>query len=309
MVEGEHLSEEAKELLKLSDYDRFKSLEKDIWVEYPVAERILSRMRELYYHARCNRMPNLLIIGPTNNGKSMIKEKFYKIYNRPFYENHINLHGEHICYKELIEQPLISIQMPSNPNIRRFLIIIGEKIGQNYQLTNRNAIEEELFPALIKLKVRMIIIDEVHNILAGSTKQQLEFLNTLRYIGNELKVPIVCLGTRDAYLALRTDPQLENRFEPCILPLWQNNREFMSLLESFITIIPLRKHSNLICSKIASFILKKSEGIIGEISAILRNAARKAIESGREQIDLEILEELDYKSPGERRLIFEKALL
>lgn len=40
----------------------------------------------------------------------------------------------------------------------------------------------------------------------------------LRFLGNELKIPIVGDGTRDAYLAIRSDDQLENRFAPFVLP-------------------------------------------------------------------------------------------
>ena len=45
-------------------------------------------------------------------------------------------------------------------------------------------------------------------------ERQRELLNLLRYLGNELRIPLACLGTREAYLAIRTDDQLENRFEP-----------------------------------------------------------------------------------------------
>ena len=67
---------------------------------------------------------------------------------------------------------------------------------------------------LKRLNVRILIIDEVHNLLAGTTAIQREFLNLLRFLGNQLKIPIVCVGTREAYFAIRSDDQLENRFEP-----------------------------------------------------------------------------------------------
>jgi hypothetical protein len=35
-----------------------------------------------------------------------------------------------------------------------------------------------------------------------------------QYLGNELKLPIVAVGTQDAFNAISTDPQLANRFEP-----------------------------------------------------------------------------------------------
>ena len=53
----------------------------------------------------------------------------------------------------------------------------------------------------------------VHNLLCGPVSRQRELLGLLRYLGNDLRIPIVALGTRDAYLALRLDDQLENRFQ------------------------------------------------------------------------------------------------
>jgi hypothetical protein len=47
----------------------------------------------------------------------------------------------------------------------------------------------------------------------------------LRYLGNELRIPLACLGTREAYLAIRTDDQLENQFEPFLLPIWEDGPE------------------------------------------------------------------------------------
>lgn len=160
MVEGEHLSIEARKLLKLPDYERYTSLEKDVWIEYPVAEKIIGRMRELYYHERCNRMPNMLIIGPTNNGKSMIKEKFCKIYNRPLYKDMYNpdsLLGPEMHYRRLIGQPLISIQMPANPHIKRFLMAIDDQVEQKCSQLTRSEAEKHLLEVMKKLQVRMII--------------------------------------------------------------------------------------------------------------------------------------------------------
>ena len=53
-------------------------------------------------------------------------------------------------------------------------------------------------------------------------------------------------------------------------------------------LIPLENYSELVEPKIVKFLLRKSEGVIGEIANILRVAARKAIISGKEMIDLEL---------------------
>lgn len=58
----------------------------------------------------------------------------------------------------------------------------------------------------------MLVIDELHNILAGTSVRRREFLNLLRFLGNKLRILLVGVGTRDAYFAIRSDDQLENRF-------------------------------------------------------------------------------------------------
>lgn len=60
--------------------------------------------------------------------------------------------------------------------------------------------------ALISLRatgVQMLVIDELYNLLAGSDGFRREFLNLLRYLGNELRVLIVGVGTREAYQVRR----------------------------------------------------------------------------------------------------------
>ena len=69
---------------------------------------------------------------------------------------------------------------------------------------------------------RALIIDELHNVLAGRGDTRREFLNLnlnlVRFLGNELRIPLVGVGTHEAYLAIRSDDQLENRFEPFLCP-------------------------------------------------------------------------------------------
>ena len=44
-------------------------------------------------------------------------------------------------------------------------------------------------------EVKLLMLDEVHNILAGSANEQGVMVNTLRYIS---KISLVCLGIGDA---------------------------------------------------------------------------------------------------------------
>ena len=86
--------------------------------------------------------------------------------------------------------------------------------------------------------------------------------------------------TQEAYLAIRSDEQLENRFEPFTLPSWQPDDAARSLLASFAASYPLHRPSRLDTPQMAEYLLACSEGTIGELAALLTAAADAAITSG-----------------------------
>ena len=69
--------------------------------------------------------------------------------------------------------------------------------------------------------VQLLVIDEVHNLLCGTRDRQRRFLNALRWLGNELQIPLVAVGTAEAMRAIHSDDQLANRFTPFVLPPWK----------------------------------------------------------------------------------------
>jgi Bacterial TniB protein len=135
-----------------------------------------------------------------------------------------------------------------------------------------------------------------------------EFLSLLRFLGNELRIPLVGVGTREAYLAIRSDDQLENRFAPAILPRWEAGADACSLLASFAASFPLRRPSRIASAEMAAYLLTRSEGTIGALASLLTAAAVAAIESGEEAISQRTLLMADYAGPTERRRLFEREL-
>jgi hypothetical protein len=63
-----------------------------------------------------------------------------------------------------------------------------------------------------QLEIRMLIIDEIHSILAGTYREQRIILNAIRFLANDLRIPLVCVGTHEAKQALMTDQQLADHF-------------------------------------------------------------------------------------------------
>ena len=216
-----HLLPVAQGLARLPAEERIQHIRADRWIGYPQALDTLEKLEALQAWPRKQRMPNLLLIGPTNNGKSMIMEKF-----RRTHQPESAADQEHI--------PVLAVQMPSEPSVMRFYMALLAAMGAPLRSRWRLAeLEQSALKLLRQVGVRMLVIDELHNILAGSGPQQRECLNLLRFLGNELRIPLVGVGTREAYLAIRLDDQLENRFEPVPLPRWEPGEETRALQASF----------------------------------------------------------------------------
>jgi hypothetical protein len=133
--------------------------------------------------------------------------------------------------------------------------------------------------------------------------QQRRLLNVLRWLGNELQIPLVGVGTAEALRAIRSDDQLVNRFEPFPLPLWTDDDEYRRLLSTLEAVLPLRKPSHLTEPAMAARILSASEGVLGEIIAIVIRAAVLAVDRGKETISARMIEGAGFIRPSERRRV------
>ena len=295
-----HLAPQAQDAARLANDERIDRIRRERWIGYPRANNAVAKLNALLKWPARQRMPNLLIVGPTNNGKSMVVERFRRM----------NASKESAGDVAIETIPIVAVQMPSDPSIPRFYSMLVAALGVPIRRSGKRTpdLEPVALHMLRKVNARILLIDELHNILAGSPIAQRQFLNLLRVLGNELRIPIVGVGTKEAYLAIRSDDQLENRFEPLPLPTWEFGDDLRSLLASFAASFPLRKRSMLASEDVARHVLTRSGGTIGEIARLLSTAAIVAIETGEECINAKTLGKADYRSPTERRRMFEREL-
>jgi hypothetical protein len=296
-----HLQPESRTTALLPEAARLRLLRTERWwIANGQAQAALARLDILLHDGPGQiRPPNLLLAGPTNNGKSWIVERFRRTHAGAPREDAENL-------------PIVVMQMPTEPTVSRFystlLANLGAPVPTGGSAARKQAMEQLAVRVLRGVGARVLVIDELHNMLAGTRTNRGEFLNLLRWIGNELRLPIVGVGTRDAWLAIRTDPQLENRFEPFVLPPWRPGPEAARLLQGFATLLPLRCASDLRGAETVRSVIARTGGTIGEIAALLRSAAETAILGGEESITPGVLDRAAYLGPGERRQAIEREL-
>ncbi len=286
-----HLGDRARAALELPAEERVARIRSPRWIGYTRAKEILCRLDELVERPKTHRMPNLLLVGDTNNGKTVIARRFEKLH--PAAET---ASGDGVVV------PVLVVQAPPVPDEARLYAAILDDLFVPHSPTQRAArLQGEVLYILRYVGLRVLVIDEIHHLLAGHEAKQRQFLNVLKYLGNELQIPIVGVGIKEAIRAIQTDPQLANRFEPVALPRWEMGQDYLMLLASFEKMLPLRQPSRLVQPKLAMRLLALSEGTIGDLVALLTLAATHAVRTGTERIDDHVLTSIDWVPPSERK--------
>src|SRR5579859_375667 len=273
-LEHGHLVPSAINLLNRIDSDRVMAIREERWITYPRAARILEVLDELLERPRTTRMPSMAIYADSGMGKTMLMERFRRAHPATYNREE----------RRLIS-PVLALQMASHATERRFYGHMLQAIGVPF-VPRATVLELEVqtLRNLKRLEVKLLMLDEVHNLLAGSAKEQRVLLNMLRFISNELKISLVCLGIADAREAISGDVQLSRRFEELTLPRWQGDEEFEQLVVTILRHLPLKLASQ-ISARALGQVLQATDGVTARIFAMFNDLAVSAIRAGTECID------------------------
>lgn len=274
-----HLHPAYQGFAHLDDDARIEWIRSDRYLAYKRADRALQRLNDILTYPQRDRMPCLLLYGAPGMGKTKILKKFLR--------DHPQIIHEGVGTRKV---PIVSFQMPTLPDEKAIYEEMIVAVGAPHN-TNSNNLSLEgtrnLARRLMRdLSVNMLMIDEVHAALAGTARQQRLFLNTIRYLTNDLRIPIVCAGTEEARMALIADQQLADRFEALELTRWRNDAEFRDLLIGFMAILPLREPSTLDTPQVRKRIMDMTDGVTVRIFRLIETLATEAIRGGKERIDI-----------------------
>ena len=288
----DHLTDDAGDALAESIDERIYFIRSKRWIAYPKAIEILGHLNALLKHPRTTRMPSLAVYGDSGMGKSMLVEKFKDDYA--------------LSAREKPRGPkakLLVVELAGRPNERRLFAQILAVLGapQSPRATIVE-LERTTVRLLRDLGVQVLVLDEIHNVLAASWREQRVVFNTLRYLSNELKLSLVCFGIMEARQAINGDVQLARRFDSVSLPRWMAGKEFEQLVLAIIRNLPLKEPSVLTVKGLRR-ILQTSDGGSARIFRMLNDVAIEAIETGVERITDEALER--YKPVGEDEATFQ----
>jgi GTPase SAR1 family protein len=286
MAELGHLSELTRPVMSQSREERLEFLRRDKWVPYPKASEIFQLADDLLAYPKTIRMPSLLIVGDADNGKSSLLKRFSS-----------KLHPPDVMPSGDPFTPVVWVEMPTDPNDSRFWssVLLSMNILHDVRDSAQSK-QAQAYKVLQYIRLKMLMVDEVHNILQAGARDQKVLLGILRAISNRLQIPIVAAGIRDAVRALHTDPQLSSRFDVRVLEKWNLNLAYRKFLKNYEALIPLPEPSNLDSEELAVRIYPKAGGTIGRTVKVLKQAGEIAIKAGKPKIDVEIIDQVQLGS-------------
>lgn len=274
----EHISPQRRNLALLGDKGRIGSIYKDCWVNYPQVSSVRTAVRAVYEMPPKTQAQCILISGRPGMGKTSLFER-------------IQLDMEGLRKRRADSYGYISFSLPPDPNLRGFEDSISEALGVPIGRIC-NGLVPEAFCRLAQLRsMRLVLIDEVHNLLNAGRVDQRKNLAFLRALSSPpMSLSIIAFGVDDAVHAISSDAQLERRFQVYDLPRWKENESFRSFLAAYESTFPLRKPSELWRQEKVKFLLSVTGGITDTIVKRITRGAVWAILDGKEEIDLNCLE-------------------
>ena len=287
LTEFEHLLPEYQHIATRDAEERIQFMAEPRWIEYSAATKILRELKRLLDLSVRTKMQNMLIVGEPNNGKTTLVRTFREMHGQPY-----------INEQEVSVKPVIIAEAPPSADEKGLYISILERLETPYRVTaTARDLRFRTINLLRDCHTKMLVIDEFHSLLTGSTRKQHELMNTVKMLCNELAIPIIGVGTQEAVQVLHTDPQHASRFDVARLPAWKPDKEFQRLLQSFEKILPLRKKSEIQYPDLAVLIHTICGGNIGNLNRLLVECATQAIRSGTEQINKKIVEGNSWMQP------------
>uniref|UniRef100_A0A486XX10 TniB NTP-binding protein n=1 Tax=Rheinheimera sp. BAL341 TaxID=1708203 RepID=A0A486XX10_9GAMM len=287
MSDLNHVHPDFRHIVGLSNAERIMFINEKRWIGYEKVQLVLDTLQNLMNIPKRTRMPNLLIVADSNNGKSTAIERFKEVYGQAYINDEMDP-----------VKPVIVAESPPSADEKGLLVSILEQFYTPYRATdNAVKLRYQVIHLCRTCHTQILIVDEFHSLLAGTAAKQREVMNVLKFLCNELKIPIVGVGTREAIRALHTDPQHASRFDVITLPNWELDKSFQKLLAAFEKVLPLKHESKLHLPETATLLHTISEGNIGNLHTLLRACAIKAIQSGEERITQGIIQEHKWLRP------------
>lgn len=286
-----HLAGAVAVVADLDEDARIAYIRRDRFVPHKRAEEVLTDLEMLYRLDDAVRPQGRLMVGRSLMGKSTIFDEFLRNHRASD-----NPEGDAAIV------PVLLVQYPEAASEGIFPEILAKLNARLPANALPRAQRKAAVDLLRSIGLRVLLIDELHNVLEGSANAQRKGLNSIKYLMNELRRPVVCAGTVEVLNAIKSDPQMHSRLKRLPLARFRDDADFQELLVGFELLLPLRKASGLDDEKLSTQIFQITMGIVGEVADLLNNAAIYAIEEGIECITEDVIKAVTGQRPTDEEI-------
>lgn len=172
----EHIHKDFRHVVGFSDADRIHFINEKRWIGYDQAHHILDTMQNLMQMPKRTRMPSLLVVADSNNGKSTIVERFKDIYGQAY----VNDNSDPV-------KPVIVAESPPAADEKGLLVSILEQFYAPYRATDPVVkLRYQVIHLFRSCNTQILIIDEFHSLVTGTAIKQREVMNAIKLLCNEL---------------------------------------------------------------------------------------------------------------------------
>lgn len=262
----------AERVLQSGPRDRMVMAIRDHVIHYPALDQIITEAEWMVYEPRQTRARGLIVVANRGNGKTSLSRL---------------IHGRFDAYDSPGLPCVLRISISGVRDARSLYGRILEELGSPARISHRLSDRELLVQRLLReVDCRLLVLDEVQDVLLGSDREQQRALEGIKLLMNELSLPILAFGTDRAGQGFGADPHLQARFSHFAMPTWKADNTLANFLATYERLLPLKEPSNLAAAEKVAYLARMSEGVLGKIVTRVQNAALAAIVDGTEHITI-----------------------
>jgi hypothetical protein len=269
-----HLTQEAHDALGLPIAERCRRCLSDKFVNHGYTNQITGSLEYLLSKPATSRAGGIVASGPAGAGKTMLANAIMRRYQDPTSTSRF---AALITMTEAREAKQIYL---------RLLDALGCPHGDRYTGEKRRELAVKLAR---EASLRLLVIDEIQDILIGTPRQQQLSLEVIKSLMNTLGVTILALGTPEAKYVMATNEHLRARFQFMELPKWSADEALAVFLRAFESSLPLAEPSRLYQLTPMRTLVKASDGVLTRIVEIVTRAATISLQNGNERITDEFI--------------------
>ncbi len=287
MSEFNHLNPDARDLLHLFAAERAGRMLIERFIAHERLVPILNHVEFLVRMPPQTRANGLVVSGKPGSGKTMLALAIKRRYPPIPAED-----------GKAASRPVLTINMTNAREAKvlynRILAGFGVPEPGRYSGADR---ERMVLKLCSTANLKLLVVDEIQDILTTTARQQRIALDTIKFLMNELSLPILTLGTSQAPSAMQVDEHLNARFQHRELPVWKRDEYLTTFLDTLEKALPLRNPSCLSSPTLSTELIRLSSGILQTIVQLVTHAAAHAVETGEEQITAKLLQRAVFEPP------------